>query len=142
MNFSNTTMDSMDASLLTKTLNFHGQQLQKLWESERGENDLPKKNVKDLNFQVYSQRQKSLSFQDRAKRLKLQQFIVKNADSLYANDNDLLYGKSCAKDENVTEDTYAVMPPLELYINVDKQKRLEYFFEVICMNFNFFFCYI
>lgn len=121
-------MEPVDSSLLTRTLNYHGQQLQKLWEAEYGENDLQKRNVKELNFQLYNQRQKMLSFQDRGKRLKLQQFIVKFADTLFSTDNQSFSQTSCNED-NPNEETFAVMPPLETYINVDKQKRLEYFFE-------------
>jgi hypothetical protein len=52
----------LSAELITRALNFHGQQLQKLWESERGEADLVKinVNVKELDFGVYQQRQKQL----------------------------------------------------------------------------------
>jgi ABC-type uncharacterized transport system ATPase subunit len=53
---------SMNAELVTQALNFHGQQLQKLWDSERGEADLTKinVNVKEIDFSVYQQRQKQL----------------------------------------------------------------------------------
>lgn len=52
----------MSAELITRALSFHGQQLQKLWESERGEADLAKNNanVKEIDFSVYQQRQKQL----------------------------------------------------------------------------------
>ena len=52
----------LSAELITRVLNFHGQQLQKLWDSERGEADLTKNgvNVKELDFDVYQQRQKQL----------------------------------------------------------------------------------
>lgn len=114
--------------LLTQTLNFHGQQLQKVWEAERGEQDLIKHNIKDLNFQVYGQRQKYLSFQDRGKRLKLQQFIVKKANQLFSQD---ILRSSTVEPNLVTEDMHAIMPPFETYINVDKQSRLKYFFETV-----------
>jgi hypothetical protein len=53
---------SMSAELITRALNFHGQQLQKLWDSERGEADLAKNNVnvKEIDSSVYQQRQKHL----------------------------------------------------------------------------------
>jgi len=52
----------LSAELITRALIFHGQQLQKLWDSERGEADLTKNdvNVKELDFGVYQQRQKQL----------------------------------------------------------------------------------
>ena len=53
---------SHSGELVTRVLNFHGQQLQKLWESENGEADFAKYdvNVKDLDFNLYQQRQKNL----------------------------------------------------------------------------------
>jgi hypothetical protein len=53
---------TLSAELITRTLNFHGQQLQKLWDSERGDTDLAKNNVnvKEIDFSVYQQRQKQL----------------------------------------------------------------------------------
>ncbi|XP_074041206.1 uncharacterized protein isoform X2 [Leptinotarsa decemlineata] len=116
-------MEPLNSQLLTKALNFHGQQLQKLWEGEFGENDLVRRNIKDLNFHVYGQRQKNLSFQDRGKRLKLQQFLIKKANSIYSLESTALKNA----DKLVTEDMYAIMPPFETYSSVDKQKRLQFF---------------
>ncbi|EFA03920.2 tetratricopeptide repeat protein 14 homolog isoform X2 [Tribolium castaneum] len=122
-------MESLNTNLLSQSLNFNGQQMQKLWEAEYGENDLHRRNVKDVNFQVYSERQKHLSFQDRGKRLKLQQFVVKKANMLFATEaSDFEY----KPDEGpVSEDTYAIMPPFETFLNVDKQQRLKYFFKSV-----------
>lgn len=55
---------SINPDLIAHSLNFHGQQLQKLWEGERGEDDLLKLNVdsKVLDFEVYQQRSKHLRF--------------------------------------------------------------------------------
>lgn len=120
-------MDSnLNSDLILRSLNFHGQQLQKLWEGERGEQDLAKRNVKDPDFLVYAQR-RHLSFQDRGKRLKLQQFIAKKADTLFSND---LSEDNTQLEVPSTDDIYAVMPPLEVYLNIDKQNRLRYFFQV------------
>lgn len=122
-------MDSINTQWLTKAMNFHGQQLQKLWEGEYGEHDLGRRNVRDLNYQVYGQRQKHLSFQDRGKRLKLQQFIVKNADVIFSTDGMVGGHSSAPSPASITEDMYAIMPPFETYINVDRSKRLQYFTE-------------
>ncbi|KAJ3634116.1 hypothetical protein MTP99_011023 [Tenebrio molitor] len=120
-------MESLNANLVSQSMNFNGQQMQKLWEAEYGENDLHRRNVKDLSFQVYSERQKYLSFQDRGKRLKLQQFIVKKANMLFSTEpSDFEYKP---EEGQVAEDTYAIMPPFETYLNVDKQNRLKYFFK-------------
>lgn len=53
-------MESMDARLVAQALNYHGQQLQKVWEGERNENELVMLNLKDPSFEIYQQRQKTL----------------------------------------------------------------------------------
>lgn len=123
-------MESLNSNLITQSINYHGQQLQKIWEAERGEQDLLKNNVTDLNYDTYNKRSKHLSFQDRGKRLKLQQFITKRAPLLFSNEYTQPSNKS-QEDNVVTENMYAIMPPLETYFNVDKQSRLKYFFEVL-----------
>jgi len=55
-------MESMDARLVGQALNYHGQQLQKVWEGERNENELVMLNLKDPNFEIYQQRQKTLRY--------------------------------------------------------------------------------
>ena len=121
-------MELLNTELVTQTLNFHGQQLQKIWEAEFGDQDLANQNVTDVNFEVYNKRSKHLTFQDRGKRLKLQHFIVKKAPVLFSN--DVLKRGPAPEETVITEDMYAIMPPLEMYFNVDKQKRLKYFFQV------------
>lgn len=124
-------METLNGDLVTRCLNFHGQQLQKIWEAERGDADLSKHNIKELDFMEYAQRQKHLSFQDRGKRLKLHQFIVKKANILFgpnALDN------IPSSETQTTEDVYAIMSPFETFLSVDKQSRLRYFFEVSVFN--------
>ena len=55
-------MESMDARLVAQALNYHGQQLQKVWEGERNENELVMLNLKDPSFEIYQQRQKTLRY--------------------------------------------------------------------------------
>ncbi|XP_066255319.1 tetratricopeptide repeat protein 14 homolog [Euwallacea similis] len=119
-------MEHLNSQLITRTINFHGQQLQKLWEGEHGENDLNRRGVKDLNFQVYGQRQKNLSFQDRGKRLKLQQFIARKANVIFS-----MQPSAFKLDGNVplSEELYAITPPFETYVNADRQRRLLFFTE-------------
>lgn len=74
---------TLDPSLVAQSLNYHGQQLQKTWEAERGGDDLPKIGVGALDFAVYQTRHKHLTFQDRGKRLNLYHFIAKEANSLF-----------------------------------------------------------
>lgn len=121
-------MEPLNSNLVAQTINFHGQQLQKIWEADRGEQDLPKHNVRDLNFDMYNKRSKHLSFQDRGKRLKLQQFVTKRAPVLFSQEHS--QHVMTPEETLLTEDMYATMPPLETYLNVDKQSRLKYFFEV------------
>lgn len=121
-------MEPLNPSLLTQSLNFHGNQLQKLWEAEHGDANLIKNDVKDLNFQVYGQRQKYLTFQDRGKRVKLHQFIAKKGKVLFPK--DVALPRTVPDEGAVTEDMYAIMPPFETFLSVDKQRRLKYFFEV------------
>lgn len=52
----------MDARLVAQALNYHGQQLQKVWEGERNENELVMLNLKDPSFEIYQQRQKTLRY--------------------------------------------------------------------------------
>lgn len=73
----------LDASLVTQSMNYHGQQFQKTWEAERGEDDLSKLGVGALDFAIYHTRHKHLTFQDRGKRLKLHQFIAREANALF-----------------------------------------------------------
>ncbi|GLG97925.1 Uncharacterized protein GBIM_04587 [Gryllus bimaculatus] len=121
---------NLSSELIVRALNFHGQQLQRLWEGERGEGDLPKQgvDVKELDFDVYQQRQKHLSFQDRGKRLKLQQFIVKKAAALFDTSFVQPSGESKEKQPN-DEDCYAVMPPYETFLQMDKQTRQKRFLQ-------------
>lgn len=55
-------METMDARLVAQALNYHGQQLQKVWEGERNENELVMLNLKEPNFDIYQQRQKTLRY--------------------------------------------------------------------------------
>ncbi|XP_021205683.2 tetratricopeptide repeat protein 14 homolog isoform X4 [Bombyx mandarina] len=122
----------LDASLVAQSINYHGQQLQKTWESERGEDDLAKIGVGALDFAVYQSRHKHLTFQDRSKRLKLHQFIAKEAGALF--DSSLLEDTPSSSTNGtetlVPEDNlYALMPPFETFLNVDKTARLRHFFD-------------
>lgn len=76
-------MDHLSASLVAKSLNFHGQPLFSVWQGERGDNDLMRIGLINPDFSLYQARQKNLAFQDRAKRLKLHQFISKKANALF-----------------------------------------------------------
>lgn len=72
----------IDYAQVERSIGFHGAPMQKVWEGERGDADLSRANVKP-DFSVYHSRQKNFSFQDRAKRLKLHQFLAQKAPILY-----------------------------------------------------------
>lgn len=53
-------MDSLDAVLIEQALNYHGEQLQKIWEDRRGKDELSMLFDEKLSFEVYEQREKTL----------------------------------------------------------------------------------
>lgn len=73
----------MNVDLVARAISYHGLPLQKMWESERGNLDLVHIGISYPDYSMYQARQKYLTFQDRAKRLKLHQFIAKKAPELY-----------------------------------------------------------
>lgn len=92
----------MDPELVAQTLNFHGQQLTKIWETDRGAASLQANSLRDLDYQVYQKRSKDLGyyltsiyllllftnfsmlrFQERGKRMRMHQFIVEKAPQLF-----------------------------------------------------------
>lgn len=73
---------AMDASLVAQSINYHGQQLQKTWEAERGEEELSKIGVGALDYNAFQTRHKA-PFADRGRRLRLHQFIAKEANVLF-----------------------------------------------------------
>lgn len=72
----------MNPSLVALSINYHGQQLQKTWEAERGEEDLAKLGVGALDYNAFQTRHKA-PFTDRGRRLRLHQFIAKEANVLF-----------------------------------------------------------
>lgn len=73
----------LNSDLITRTISFHGLPLQKIWEGERGGSDLAQNGLTNPDYSVYQLRQRYLTFQDRAKRLKLHQFMSKKATELF-----------------------------------------------------------
>lgn len=77
----------MDGELIKKALCFHGKPMQKIWDDERGAGNLQVAGVpEDGDYSIYNERQKYFTFQDRAKRLKLHQFLARKATDLYDKD--------------------------------------------------------
>jgi len=73
----------MNFEYIGHALGYHGQPLQKIWDDERGVDDLRLMGLTQVNFSVYQERQKFFTFQERAKRLKMHQFLARKATDLY-----------------------------------------------------------
>lgn len=111
----------MNANYIARALCYHGQPLQKLWDDERGVEDLRRLNLTQPNYSVYQERQKFFTFQERAKRLKIHQFLARKACDLY---DKQLVGNVMEDSWLIQmEDCYAPQPPMEFFMNVkDKRK--------------------
>jgi len=73
----------MNFDYIGQALGYHGQPLQKIWDDERGVDDLRLMGLTQVNYGVYQERQKYFTFQERAKRLKMHQFLARKATDLY-----------------------------------------------------------
>lgn len=69
------------------------------------------------------------SFQDRGKRFRLQQFICKHANKLFARHMKPLREDAC-RSRILDTGYYPVLPPFEWFLSIDKELRLQRFFEV------------
>lgn len=86
-------MCALNSEWVTKSIEYHGQPLQKVWEGEHGIQSLQNIGVRSPDFTLYQMRQKAFVFQDRAKRLKIHSFIAKKANELFVTDP----AKECAR---------------------------------------------
>lgn len=77
-----TTSNVIDYAQVERSMGFHGAPMQKVWEGECGDLALPRGDFKP-DFSVYQSRQKHFVLQDRAKRLKLHQFLARKANVLF-----------------------------------------------------------
>lgn len=93
MERNNSNMCTLNSEWVTKSIEYHGQPLQKVWEGEHGIQSLQNIGVRNPDFTLYQMRQKHFVFQDRAKRLKIHSFIAKKANELFATDP----AKECAR---------------------------------------------
>jgi hypothetical protein len=94
-------MDEVNKTLLERSLAYHGLPLQKAWEEEKGINDLKRLGLVNLDYSVYFARQRSLNFNDRAKRLRLHQFMCKKANYLFDTKNLETISKRIYKERHV-----------------------------------------
>lgn len=77
---------TLNSELVAKSIGYHGQPLQKVWEGELGDHNLYSLGITMPDYSVYQKRQKHFAFQDRTKRLKMHLFIAKKAKELFAKD--------------------------------------------------------
>lgn len=73
----------MNSFWIRTALEYHGIPLKSIWDGERGEQDLVTLGLTQLDYSTYRDRSKGLRFTDRGIRLKLHQFIAKNAAVLF-----------------------------------------------------------
>lgn len=80
--------ENRDFALVKRALGFHGKPMKMTWEDECGIEDLQRIGFSgdDSDYIVYAERQKHFTFQDRAKRLKLHQFLARKSENLYDSD--------------------------------------------------------
>uniref|UniRef100_A0A182VTX2 TPR_REGION domain-containing protein n=1 Tax=Anopheles minimus TaxID=112268 RepID=A0A182VTX2_9DIPT len=106
----------LNRALIQRTVEYHGKPLQKIWESELQPNELYTLGIDNgLDFAVYMARQKHFTLQERAKRLKLQQFIVRNANALYR-----WYPSTSGELElDYKQSTFFAVPPLDAFLDTE-----------------------
>lgn len=73
----------MNSYWIQKSLEFHGLPLKSIWDGERGDEDLVQLGLTNIDYTTYRHRSKNLGFAERGVRLKLHQFIAKNASTLF-----------------------------------------------------------
>lgn len=76
----------LNKKLVERSIGYHGQPLQKVWEGEHGEHgehSLHSLGITTPDYSVYFARQKNFAFHDRAKRLQMHSLIAKKANELF-----------------------------------------------------------
>lgn len=73
----------LNKKLVERSIGYHGQPLQKVWEGEHGEHSLHGLGITNPDYSVYFARQKNFAFHDRAKRLQMHSLIAKKANELF-----------------------------------------------------------
>ncbi|XP_058062623.1 tetratricopeptide repeat protein 14 homolog [Anopheles bellator] len=118
----------LSRALIEGALGYHGKPLQKIWETER-QDELQQLGIQsDPDFSVYMARQKHLSFCERAKRLKLHQFMAKNAQTLF--DRSLI-ANDAKFPRDFNECDYFEIPPMETFMGVEAIDKLDHLLETV-----------
>ncbi|XP_035910771.1 tetratricopeptide repeat protein 14 [Anopheles stephensi] len=120
----------LNRELIQRTVGYHGKPLQKIWESELPPYELQKLGIDDgLDFVVYMARQKHFTLQERAKRLKLQQFIVRNANALYRHYPSAATGPGLVMDYKASN-LFAV-PPMDAFLDTEPAESITHLLETV-----------
>lgn len=90
--------DKINSEWVTRSIEYHGQPLHKVWEGEHGIESLYNLGVRNPDYMMYQARQKHFVFQDRAKRLKIHSFIAKKAPELFSTDTE----NQCARSKHMS----------------------------------------
>lgn len=134
----------MNSHWIQKSLDYHGLPLKSVWDSERGD-ELSRLGLQNIDYSLYRARQKSLSTNSRGFRLKLHQFIAKNASVLFGpqsedqvsstgEDVDSPVDKVSAK---WLADYKESLPPLEYFLKGLEPERFDRLFQVTNFKFGF-----
>lgn len=77
----------LSKSLVEQTLSFHGLPLIKTWNDENGPQSLIAMGIQSnaIDCSLYHERLKNFNYTDRAKRLRLHQFICSKSAALFRN---------------------------------------------------------
>lgn len=81
--------NELNKELVEKSISYHGQPFQKIWEGEHGEQSLVSLGIINPDYSVYNARQKKFAFHDRAKRLQIHSMLAKKASELFKLPNEL-----------------------------------------------------
>lgn len=78
---------SLNKHLVEKILSYHGLPLIKTWNDENGAKSLINLGIQPnaIDTTLYHERLKNLSYNDRAKRMRLHQFMCSKSDLLFKN---------------------------------------------------------
>lgn len=126
---------AIDYALVERSLGFHGIPMQKMWEGEHGDQDLIGAAIAP-DYGIYHARQKGFVFADRAKRLKLHQFLARKADILFARQPAVRRtGGSMSKASTASgldENVGSIVPPYNFYLTEthDKSAQLQHIYRV------------
>lgn len=117
----------LNRELIQRAVEYHGKPLQKIWESELQPYELQKLGLdKNLDFVVYMARQKHFTLQERAKRLKLQQFLVRNANTLYRQ-----YPSVGSGEKDFKESDLFAIPPMDAFLDTEPGESIAHLLETV-----------